>query len=68
MYKVAYLYPKTHAKLIQLKNAGRITSIMSFIDNAVNKAIAELTAPPEPNKEIVITIRIEGDKLSEERS
>lgn len=68
MYKVAYLYPRTHEKLIQLKNAGHINSIMSFIDTAVNEAIAELPASSDSTKEIVITIKIEGGKSSEERN
>ena len=65
MYKTSYLYPQTHARLTQLKNAGQIDSIMSFVDSAINKAIAELPAPPEPAKEIVITIKIEGGNTRE---
>lgn len=68
MYKVAYLNPSTHTKLIQLKNAGRIQSMTSFIDSAIKKAIAELPAPPEPTKEIIITIKIEGGGFSAEKN
>lgn len=67
MYKVAYLYQKTHAKLIQLKNAGRIQSMTSFIDSAVNKAITGLEAPLSPAQEIVITIKVKGGECSEEK-
>lgn len=39
MYKIAYISPEIHAKLVVLKNLGLIKSISGFVEKATNQAI-----------------------------
>lgn len=39
MYKVTYVSPETHSKLVLLKELGLIKGINVFVDKAVNQAI-----------------------------
>lgn len=39
MYKTVYVSPKTHVKLVVLKDLGEIKSINGFVEMAVNQAI-----------------------------
>ena len=68
MYRTTYLTNSSHAKLSRLRDSGQIKSVMSFVNQAVNKALAELQAPkvPEtaPTNEIVITIKVNGGQIS----
>lgn len=68
MYRTTYLTNSSHAKLSKLRDTGRIKSVMSFVNQAVNKALQELEVPqvPEsaPTNEIVITIKVNGGQIS----
>lgn len=67
MYKSVNLTDSLHAQLIRLRNGGRITSISSFVQGAVIKALEELPAPQletAPANEIVITIQVNGGQIS----
>lgn len=39
MYKIVYISPEMHAKLVVLKDLGLIKSISGFVDVAINQAI-----------------------------
>lgn len=68
MYRTTYLNNSSHAKLSKLRDTGRIKSVMSFVNQAVNKALQELEVSqvPEsaPTNEVVITIKINGGQIS----
>ena len=69
MYRTTYLTNSSHAKLSKLRDTGRIKSVMSFVNEAVNKALAEFEAPEELTtpalaNEIVITIKVNGGQIS----
>lgn len=72
MYKMTYLSNSSHAKLSKLRDTGRIKSVMSFVNKAVNKALDEFESPEvlttqAQTNEIVITIKINGGHNTYER-
>jgi len=67
VYRTTYLTNVSHARLSKLRDSGQIKSVMSFVNQAVNKALAEFEAPEElttPANEIVITIKVNGGQIS----
>lgn len=69
MYRTTYLTNVSHARLSKLRDSGQIKSVMSFVNEAVNKALAEFEAPeeltnPAPANEIIITIKVNGGQIS----
>lgn len=64
MYKIVYISPDTHRKLVVLKEVGIIESISKFTDKSINQAIKEIRVNKEDKK--MKTKKLNLEKIKKE--